>query len=106
MRLPRCWPPLRRVDGRVRVLTLSRNFGHQAAISAGIDRAIGLAVVVMDGDLQDPPELIPAFLDAWRDGAEVVYAVRRSRRGTPPKRAGVLAVLSPAARGERAGDSA
>lgn len=65
------------------VLTLSRNFGHQAAVSAGIEHAGGCAVVVMDGDLQDPPELIPAMVGAWRDGAEVVYAVRRSRAGSP-----------------------
>jgi dolichol-phosphate mannosyltransferase len=73
---------LQRRDRRVRVVALSRNFGHQAAISAGLAHARGRAVVVIDGDLQDPPELIPAMVAAWRGGAEVVYAVRRSRRGS------------------------
>lgn len=73
-------------DPRARPITLTRNFGHQAAIGAGLDRARGDAVVVMDGDLQDPPELIPAFLDAWRAGAEVVYAVRQGRKEGPAKR--------------------
>ena len=71
---------LAREDDRVGILTLSRNFGHQAAVTAGLDHARGRAVVVMDGDLQDPPELIPTLLDAWRAGNDVVYAVRRSRR--------------------------
>ena len=66
---------------RVRVLRLSRNFGHQLAITAGLDRSDGDAVVVMDADLQDPPETIPAMVDKWREGHEVVYAVRRSRAG-------------------------
>ena len=66
---------------RVRVLRLSRNFGHQLAITAGLDRSDGDAVVVMDADLQDPPETIPAMVDKWREGHEVVYAVRRSRDG-------------------------
>ena len=65
----------------VRVLRLSRNFGHQLAITAGLDRADGDAVVVMDADLQDPPETIGAMIDKWREGHEVVYAVRRSRAG-------------------------
>ena len=68
-------------DERVKVVTLSRNFGHQAAISAGIEHARGDVVVMIDGDLQDPPELIPAMLEAWRGGADVVYAVRESRAG-------------------------
>lgn len=68
-------------DERVGVLALSRNFGHQAAVSAGLDHARGRAVVVLDGDLQDPPELIPELVRRWREGYEVVYAVRRSRRG-------------------------
>ncbi|MDD5677765.1 MAG: glycosyltransferase family 2 protein [Kiritimatiellae bacterium] len=66
---------------RVRLLRLSRNFGHQIAITAGLDHADGDAVVVMDADLQDPPEVIPDLLAKWRDGYEVVYAVRRSRAG-------------------------
>jgi dolichol-phosphate mannosyltransferase len=68
-------------DPRVRVLSLSRNFGHQTALTAGLDHAVGTAVVMMDADLQDPPELIPAMLDQWRAGCDVVYAVRRHREG-------------------------
>lgn len=68
-------------DQRLRVLTLSRNFGHQAAITAGLDHARGDAVVMIDADLQDPPELIPQMLDDWRHGSDVVYAVRRERAG-------------------------
>ncbi len=70
-----------REDARVRVLRLSRNFGHQIAITAGMDHARGDAVIIMDADLQDPPEVIPDLLDAWREGNEVVYAVRRAREG-------------------------
>lgn len=70
-----------RADRHVRVVRLSRNFGHQLAITAGLDRADGDAVVVMDADLQDPPETIGSMIDQWREGAEVVYAVRRSRAG-------------------------
>jgi dolichol-phosphate mannosyltransferase len=73
-------------DEHVVVVRLSRNFGHQAAISAGLEYARGHAVVVMDGDLQDPPELIPQFLRLWRDGHDVVYAVRRHRHEGPLKR--------------------
>jgi dolichol-phosphate mannosyltransferase len=68
-------------EARLRVLDLSRNFGHQAAISAGMDHARGQAVVVIDADLQDPPELIPAMLDKWREGWDVVYGKRVSRQG-------------------------
>lgn len=75
-------------DSHVAVLHLSRNFGHQAAISAGIDHAGGQAVVVMDGDLQDPPDVLPAFVQKWREGYEVVYAVRRHRKEGPIKRLG------------------
>lgn len=63
------------------LVTLSRNFGHQLAATAGLEIARGDAVVLMDGDLQDPPELIEAFLEKWRAGYDVVYAVRRARRG-------------------------
>ena len=62
------------------MLQLSRNFGHQPAVTAGLDHARGRAVVVMDGDLQDPPELVPALVDRWRAGFDVVYAVRRKRK--------------------------
>lgn len=68
-------------DIRVRLLRLSRNFGHQIAITAGLDHAEGDAVVVIDADLQDPPEVIPQLLAKWREGYKVVYAVRRSRAG-------------------------
>jgi glycosyltransferase involved in cell wall biosynthesis len=68
-------------DERVRVIALSRNFGHQAALTAGLEHAAGDAVVMMDGDLQDPPEVIPAMLARWREGADVVYAVRSQRAG-------------------------
>lgn len=68
-------------DPRVKVLTLSRNFGHQTALTAGLDHARGDAVVMLDSDLQDPPELIPSMLEHWRRGSDVVYAVRRERRG-------------------------
>lgn len=70
-----------RKDARVQILRLSRNFGHQLAITAGMTEAEGDAVIVMDADLQDPPEVIPELLQAWRDGYEVVYAVRKSRAG-------------------------
>ncbi len=63
------------------VVDLSRNFGHQIAATAGLDTARGDAVVLMDGDLQDPPELIEAFLEKWRDGYDVVYATRKTRKG-------------------------
>jgi glycosyltransferase involved in cell wall biosynthesis len=63
------------------LVNLSRNFGHQLAATAGIEIARGDAVVLMDGDLQDPPELIDAFVRKWREGYDVVYAVRRSRQG-------------------------
>jgi polyisoprenyl-phosphate glycosyltransferase len=68
-------------DARFKVLQLSRNFGHQAAITAGLDFALGRAVVVMDADLQDPPEVVLDMAERWREGFDVVYAVRRARRG-------------------------
>ncbi len=74
---------LAEADERVGVLTLSRNFGHQAALTAGLDHAAGDVVVMLDADLQDPPELIPAMLGSWADGADVVHAVRRRRSGEP-----------------------
>jgi dolichol-phosphate mannosyltransferase len=63
------------------IVNLSRNFGHQIAATAGLDTARGEAVILMDGDLQDPPELIADFVEKWREGYDVVYAVRRTRRG-------------------------
>src|SRR5208337_1185817 len=67
-------------DGRIVVLSLSRNFGHQAAISAGLDYVTGDATVVMDGDLQDVPEAIPQFVEKYHQGYEVVYAQRVRRK--------------------------
>ena len=67
-------------DARVKVVKLSRNFGHQPAISAGIKVSKGDAVIIMDGDLQDPPEELYRFLDKWREGNDVVYAIRTKRK--------------------------
>jgi dolichol-phosphate mannosyltransferase len=67
-------------DKCVHVISLARNFGHQQAVSAGLDRARGRAVIVMDADLQDPPEVIPQFVEAWHKGFHVVYAVREKRK--------------------------
>lgn len=68
-------------DSRVRGLSLARNFGFQLAVTAGIDSARGDAVVLMDADLQDPPEVIPQFIEKWRAGYNVVYGVRSERAG-------------------------
>jgi dolichol-phosphate mannosyltransferase len=68
-------------DPRVRVVDFSRNFGHQIAISAGLDYARGDAVIIIDSDLQDPPEVIPQLIARWKAGAEVVYAQRARRTG-------------------------
>jgi polyisoprenyl-phosphate glycosyltransferase len=70
-----------RSPGHLRLLRLSRNFGHQIALSAGLDAAKGQAVVTLDGDLQDPPELIPELVARWREGYDVVSAVRVHRDG-------------------------
>lgn len=72
---------LHRDDRRVRVVSLSRNFGQEAAQMAGLSAASGDAVVVVDADLQDPPEVVYEMLDLWRNGAEVVYGVRTAREG-------------------------
>lgn len=68
-------------DSSFRVLSFSRNFGHQAALLAGLSHATGDAVVAIDADLQDPPEVIPELMRHWEDGSDVVYAVRRQRKG-------------------------
>jgi polyisoprenyl-phosphate glycosyltransferase len=68
-------------EPRYKLVALSRNFGHQAAITAGMDHAEGEAVVVMDADLQDPPEVVRAMVDRWREGYDVVYGVRTRREG-------------------------
>ncbi len=70
-----------RGDERIKVLRFSRNFGHQLAVTAGIDAAVGDAIIVIDADLQDPPELIPELVEKWEQGYEVVYALRRKREG-------------------------
>jgi len=76
-----------RTDPRIRALSLSRNFGKEAALSAGIDHAMGQAVIPIDVDLQDPPEVIGEMLDQWREGYDVVYGVRRNRMSDSlPKR--------------------
>jgi glycosyltransferase involved in cell wall biosynthesis len=72
---------LQRADGRVRVVRFSRNFGHQVAVTAGIAHASGDAIVVIDADLQDPPEVIPEMIARWRDGYSVAYGVRVAREG-------------------------
>jgi polyisoprenyl-phosphate glycosyltransferase len=72
---------LRAGDPRVKLLFLTRNFGHQLALSAGLDFASGDAVVIMDSDLQDPPEAVLEMIPLWREGYEVVHAVRRRRAG-------------------------
>jgi glycosyltransferase involved in cell wall biosynthesis len=68
-------------DHRIKLILLSRNFGHQAALTAGLDHASGNVAVTLDSDLQDPPSLIPKLLERWRAGSDVVYAVRRVRAG-------------------------
>jgi polyisoprenyl-phosphate glycosyltransferase len=82
---------LQMVDSHVVIVELSRNWGHMGAISAGLRTAHGRAVILMDGDFQDPPEVLPQLIDAWREGAEVVVGVRRSRQ----ERRKVLAKLFP-----------
>ncbi|MFJ6083987.1 glycosyltransferase family 2 protein [Streptomyces sp. NPDC092369] len=74
-------------DARVKVVDFARNFGHQIAITAGLDLACGDAVIVMDTDLQDPPKVSLELVDAWQGGAEIVHARRRSRQDTPFKKA-------------------
>ena len=78
----------RKSDSRFSIVELSRNFGHQAAITAGLSCANGDAVILMDGDLQDPPELIPELISRWQEGANVVRAHRRSRKEKGMRRVG------------------
>jgi dolichol-phosphate mannosyltransferase len=80
-RSPEIGRELRARDPRVKVLDFARNFGHQIAITAGIDYAEGEAVVIIDSDLQDPPEVILDLVAKWKEGYEVIYAQRRSRAG-------------------------
>ncbi len=72
---------LARKDGRVKVISFSRNFGHQVAITAGMDSACGQVVVIIDADLQDPPEVIIDMVEKWRQGYHVVYGIRKARNG-------------------------
>jgi dolichol-phosphate mannosyltransferase len=72
---------LAETDSRVRPIIFARNFGHQIAVTAGIDYSRGQAVVIIDADLQDPPEVILKLIEKWREGYEVVYAVRQEREG-------------------------
>jgi dolichol-phosphate mannosyltransferase len=74
-------------ESRVAVVSFTRNFGHQAAITAGLHYASGDAVVVIDSDLQDPPEVIPAMIEKWREGYEIVYGIRTRRKERWVKRA-------------------
>ncbi len=69
-------------DRRVKVIEFSRNFGHQAAICAGLDHAQGDAVIMMDADMQHPPALIPSLIEKWKDGYEIVYTIRKDPPGT------------------------
>jgi dolichol-phosphate mannosyltransferase len=88
------WDILRRLaagDPHLRLFRLSRNFGHQAALTAGIDVARGDAIVTIDADLQDPPELIPALVERWQQGFDVVYAVRTARAGEARLRLAAIA---------------
>ncbi|MEK7671251.1 MAG: glycosyltransferase family 2 protein [Bacteroidota bacterium] len=77
---------IREEDERFKIIRLSRNFGHQIAISAGMDFAKGDAIIVMDGDLQDPPELLPQMIAKWKEGYQVVYTVKTSRKENNLKR--------------------
>ena len=80
-RSPEIMRALHERDPRVRVVNFARNFGHQNAVTAGMDYARGDAVVLIDADLQDPPEVILQLLEKWREGYQVVYAVRKERKG-------------------------
>lgn len=70
-----------KIDNNVKVISFSRNFGHQAAVTAGLKEVTGDAIVIIDADLQDPPELIPEMLKLWEDGNEVIYGKRKKRSG-------------------------
>ncbi|MEF3274528.1 MAG: glycosyltransferase family 2 protein [Chloroflexus sp.] len=80
-RSPEIMRELHERDPRIKVINFSRNFGHQIAITAGTDYAAGKAVIVIDSDLQDPPEVIPDLIARWREGYQVVYGVREEREG-------------------------
>jgi glycosyltransferase involved in cell wall biosynthesis len=93
-------------DPHVRAVHLTRNFGHQAAVTAGLEMARGDVVAIMDCDLQDPPEVLPEFLSKWRQGFQVVYAIRKKAQGMAGQASGLLDVLPADAVGERVGHPA
>ena len=72
---------LLRTDKSVKLINLSRNFGHQIAITCGIDYASGDSAIIIDADLQDPPEIIPRMIKKWQEGFDVVYGIRKARKG-------------------------
>jgi dolichol-phosphate mannosyltransferase len=80
-RTPEIMRELHAADPRIKVVDFARNFGHQIAVTAGLDYAQGDAIVIIDSDLQDPPEVILDMIDRWKEGYEVVYAVRSERKG-------------------------
>jgi len=84
---------IRAARGNVTIVDLSRNFGKEIATTAGLDHALGDAVVVMDADLQDPPELIADMIEGWREGYDVVYARRRARHGDGPVKRATAALF-------------
>jgi dolichol-phosphate mannosyltransferase len=67
-------------NGQIQIMEFSRNFGHQAAVTAGIDHAKGSAIIILDSDLQDPPEIIPKMIKRWEEGIDIIYAVRKKRK--------------------------
>ncbi|MCS6772789.1 MAG: glycosyltransferase family 2 protein [Anaerolineae bacterium] len=83
-RSPEIGDQLRAQDSRVKLIKFARNFGHQIAITAGLDYAEGDAVIIIDSDLQDPPEVIPRLVEKWKEGYQVVYAQRAKRAGETP----------------------
>jgi dolichol-phosphate mannosyltransferase len=72
---------LSKLDARIRIISFSRNFGHQKALSAGLDSASGEAIITLDADLQHPPELIPRLIQPWKEGYEIVYTIRENTLG-------------------------
>lgn len=71
---------IRKKDRSVKIISFARNFGHQLAILAGLKYAVGDLIIVMDADLQDPPELIPSMIEKWRQGYKVIYGIREERQ--------------------------
>ena len=84
---------LSRTNATIRVVSLSRNFQKEAALTAGIDQTRGDVVIPIDVDLQDPPELIGRFMELWREGYDVVYGLRASRGGRRPGETGDVEVI-------------